>query len=129
MNRKLAIAMVLLFLGAIAYLLLSRGPSRVQIVTIPLQLGFLFSISFVAWAPDFERRKQLLALFGITLVSSIVGTYLDSLVIRIFAALHPVQFILGFVAFLVEGGVFLGLTWLIDHGLSAVSSFRRRAEK
>ncbi|HSG40194.1 MAG TPA: hypothetical protein VLE27_11195, partial [Thermoanaerobaculia bacterium] len=120
MNRKLVIAMVLLSLGGIAYLLLSRGPSRVQIVTIPLQLGFLFSISFVAWEPALGRRKRLLALFGIILVSSIVGIYLDSLVIRIFSALHPIQFLLGFVAFLIEGIVFLGLTWLIDHGLSAV---------
>ena len=121
MKRKLLVAAVLLFLGTLAYLLLSRGPSRVHVVTVPLQVCFLASLSIVAWVPKISLLKRILALLGIVLVFSVIGTYLDSLVVRVFYPLHPVQFLIGFVAFLIEAVVFLCATWVVDLGVNAAS--------
>lgn len=126
MKRKLFVAAVLLVLGTLAYLLLSRGPSRVHVITVPLQLCFLSSLSLVAWKPKISRLMRLMVLLITVLVFSIVGTYLDSLVIRVFSPLHPIQFLLGFVAFLIEAVVFLAATWIIDLGVNAFS--QKRAE-
>ena len=127
MKRKLVVASVLFVLGALVYLFLSRGPVRVQAVTVPVQLVYLLSISYLTWVPSLRRRARVVALLGTVAVMSAVSTWIDSLVIMALRPLHPVYFLIGLIGFLIEGLLFLGLTWLIDRGLEALKIRRQRA--
>lgn len=131
MNRRIAIATVLSVVTLVAYMMLSDGPPRVHIVTIPVQMVFLFLISFVFWVLDMGRWKRFLLLLGVIVVTSAVATYLDSKVIRAIFPLHPIHFAVGLVGFLCEATLFLFLTWLIDRGVGAMAdaNIDRQGEK
>jgi hypothetical protein len=125
MKRRIIIASVLFVIGTLVYLSLSRGPMRVQLATVPVQLVYLLSISCLAWVAPLGTRGRLGALLGTVFVMSTLSTILDSFVIMALRPLHPVYFATGFLGFLIEGLLFLGLTWLVDCGIEALQIRRR----
>lgn len=101
---------------------------RVHIVTVPVQLVYLLSISYLAWAAPLRLRARFVASFGTVLVMSAVSTYLDSFVIMALRPLHPMYFLMGFVGFLIEGLLFLSVTWLVDRGFVLLTARRQQAK-
>lgn len=72
MRRKLLVGVFLFLVVTVVYLLLSRAPFRVHVVTIAT--GFLIAISAVtaAWVPVTSRGARVLLLFGVAVVGAIV---------------------------------------------------------
>lgn len=119
-SQRSIIAMILILLGIAIYLFTSESPIRIQLLTILEQFFFLFTVSCVAWTSAIKRSSRLLALLMVVTIGSAVATYLDSFVIKALTPLHPLQFARGFIGFLVEAVLFLGVTWFIDRVIGSI---------
>lgn len=121
MKRRVLVASALFSIGSLGYLLLSRGPARVQILTVVVQMALLTSLTYLAWVAPLGRRRKLIALLGTVVFMSALAVYLDSLVIMALRPLHFVYFVAGLFSFLVEALCFLGATWLVDRIVNSLS--------
>lgn len=129
MKRKIVVAFTLYLLGVLAYLLFSRGPLRVHVVTVFVQFLYVISISCIAWLAPIGFGLRVVTLLGTVATISAFSTWMDSLVIMALRPLHPAYFAIGFVAFLIEGLLLLGLTWSIDRAIETLKVRRSQTEE
>lgn len=121
-NRRFLISVSIWALGTVCYLLLSRSPGIVRVVTILTQTGFLLTVSWILWEGNWNLRTRMLSLLATVLVASAAATYLDSFVIYSLSPPHPLLFGLGVISFGAEALLLLVCTWTLDRATARLLS-------
>jgi hypothetical protein len=126
MNRKLLIASVLCFLGALGLVVVSSSREfPFYGAGLLLEVAFLVFVTWLVWLARLSAMGRIgLVLLSIVAMSAL-STYLDSLV---FGKIdfHPAFILQSLVGHLIITGLFLAGVFVVDRFIAAILFRRRR---
>ena len=126
-SRRAAIAAVLFVTAMAVYLLMSGAPLGVKVVSVVTDFCLVVVATYFTCATSLSPTKRM---FGVTVgvvVVSVFTTWLSSKVIAALTPLEPVYFWMDLGGSAIKATVVIGIVWLIDFIIDAVTSRRSEA--
>ena len=114
MQRKIAITIMLLAVGVLVYLYVSKASLQIRVLTTIVHPLVLLIASYLTWSHSLVGLSRLWALVALIMIGGIGITYLDSYFIMALNPLHCYYFFMGVLGMAMEVAIFLWATWIID---------------